>query len=64
LFFSLILWNPFQTKIERILDAEMDGYNMAVRWLELMELKKPANYFADSMEMPKAKRPPAEKAAA
>jgi chemotaxis protein MotA len=64
LFFSLILWNPFQAKIERILDAEMDGFNMAVRWLELMELKKPANYFGDSMEMPKAKRPPAEKVAA
>jgi chemotaxis protein MotA len=63
LFFSLTLWTPMHAKIERILDAEMDGYNMAVRWLELMELKKPANYFGDSQELPRPKKSDAEKAA-
>lgn len=62
LFFSLTFWTPMHAKIERVLDTEMDGYNMAVRWLELMEARKPANFFADSVDIPKNKRITSEKA--
>lgn len=63
LFFSLAVWTPLHAKVERILDAEMDGYNMAVRWLELLEDRKPANYFGDSMDLPKQKKQAQEKVA-
>ena len=52
LFFSLAFWTPLQQKIEKILDAEMDGFNQALRWLELLEKRKPANYFADTVDHP------------
>ena len=49
LFFSLAMWTPLQQKLERVSEAENHGYNQAVRWLELLEKRKPANYFADSV---------------
>jgi chemotaxis protein MotA len=52
LFFSLVLWTPLQQKIERIIDVEVEGYNQVIRWLELLEKRKPANYFADSVNIP------------
>lgn len=50
LFFSLTLWTPMQQKIERVLDLELEAYNQSVRWLELLEKRKPANLFSDSLE--------------
>jgi len=52
LFFSLAVWTPFQQKIERVLDEELNGFNQVLRWLELLEKRKPANYFADSVGIP------------
>jgi len=53
LFFSLVMWTPLQQKIERVLDVEMDGFNQTIRWLELLEKRKPANYFADDVNSSK-----------
>jgi chemotaxis protein MotA len=52
LFFSLAFWTPIQQKVEGSMDAELEGYNQALRWVELLEKRKPANYFADSVDMP------------
>jgi chemotaxis protein MotA len=51
LFFSLAVWTPFQQKIERILSIEMQAYDQGLRWLELLEKRKPTSYFADSAEL-------------
>lgn len=56
LFFSLALWTPLQQKIEKVMDIEMEGFNQTLRWLELMEKRKPANYFADTVENPDKKK--------
>ena len=47
LFFSIILWTPIQQRLERILDVELEGFDQAIRWLELLEKRKPSDYFAD-----------------
>ncbi len=60
LFFSLAIWTPVQQKIERLLSIEMHGYDQSLRWLELLEKRKPTSYFADTAEItddkPKQKR--------
>jgi chemotaxis protein MotA len=60
LFFSLALWTPVQQKIERLLSVEMQGFDQSLRWLELLEKRKPTSYFADTAEIsddkPKARR--------
>lgn len=58
LFFSLALWTPMQQKVERVMDSELEGYHQALRWIELLEKRKPANYFGDSMhiEAPKGSK--------
>ncbi len=63
LFFSLVIWTPFQEKVERVRDAEMDGYNQALRWLELLESKKPTSYFTDYISVIKPRRTPQKEAA-
>lgn len=52
LFFSLILWTPLQTKAERIFDLRLESFDQTIRWVELMERRKPANYFAEGAEIP------------
>lgn len=47
LFFSLALWTPFQQKVERVLDGELEGCDQGLRWLDLLEKRKPSDYFAD-----------------
>lgn len=64
LFFSLALWTPMQQKVERVMDAEMDAYNQALRWIELIEKRKPANYFGDSMHIEQPKGAKDDKEAA
>ena len=49
LFFSVILWTPIQQKVERIMDMELEGYDQALRWLELLERRKPINYVEESL---------------
>ncbi len=60
LFFSLAVWTPIQQKVERLLTIEMDGYDQSLRWLELLEKRKPTSLFADSAHIsddkPKMKR--------
>jgi chemotaxis protein MotA len=59
LFFSLALWTPFQQKLERVLDIEMEGCDQTLRWLELLERRKPSDYFADAVDInpPPGNRP-------
>lgn len=60
LFFSLAVWTPIQQKLERILAIEMEGYDQSLRWLEVLEKRKPSSFFADTAEIsednPKPKR--------
>lgn len=63
LFFSLAVWTPMQQKIEHVLDVEIEGYNQAIRWIELLENRKPSNYFADSVDVPGAKEARSKEAA-
>lgn len=51
LFFSLVYWTPMQQKVEQVLDVEMAGYGQILRWLELLERRKPAAYFAETAEL-------------
>lgn len=64
LFFSLALWTPMQQKVERVMDAELEGYHQALRWVELLEKRKPANYFGDSMQISESKPSKGEEEAA
>lgn len=53
LFFSIAIWTPLQQRIERVLDAELEGFDQCIRWLELLEKRKPSEYFADSVGLQK-----------
>jgi flagellar motor component MotA len=59
LFFSLAIWTPNQQKLERVQEVELDGYNQIIQWLEFLEKRKPADYFADAAEL--AHQPAGEK---
>lgn len=61
LFFSLAVWTPMQQKVEQVLDLELEGYNQSLRWLELLEKRKPSNMFTDSLEHNKLKLVPESK---
>ena len=52
LFFSLVVWTPLQQKIERLLEVQLDGYNQVLQWLELIEKRKPSNYFEEAVDLP------------
>lgn len=52
LFFSLAIWTPIQQKIEKLLSIEMHGFDQSLRWLELLEKRKPTSYFADTADLP------------
>lgn len=55
LFFSVALWTPLQQRLERTLDLELEGFDQVIRWLELLDKRKPSEYFADVAEIPAAK---------
>ena len=57
LFFSLVIWTPLQQKVDRVMTAEIDGYDKTIRWLETLEKRKPANYFADAVDIKKLDAP-------
>lgn len=50
LFFSLAVWTPIQQRMERLLEAELFWYDQVIHYLELLEARKPAQYFADLSE--------------
>jgi len=52
LFFSLVLWTPLQQKLERLFDVEAGAYDQLAHWLELLEARKPSQYFADVLAEP------------
>ena len=47
LFFSLVLWNPAQQHLQRLLDLKLRSFEQALHWLELLIQRKPADYFVD-----------------
>ncbi len=49
LFFSLVLWNPIQNHFESVLDIRMRGFDQLIHWLEIMEERKPIQYFEDNI---------------
>ncbi len=51
LFFSMTIWQPLQQKVDRVMRAELDGYDKTIRWLETLEKRKPATYFADAVNI-------------
>lgn len=50
LFFSLVLWNPLQNYFESILDIRMRSYEQIIHWLEIMDERKPIQYFEDNLK--------------
>lgn len=59
LFFSLVLWSPFQHKVERLAVAIQKQYDQANHWLDLLEQRKPAQYLSEiaNRETPGSSRP-------
>ncbi|MBI3294204.1 MAG: MotA/TolQ/ExbB proton channel family protein [Deltaproteobacteria bacterium] len=51
LFFSMTVWTPLQAKVDRVMTAEIDAYEKTIRWLETLEKRKPATYFADAVNI-------------
>lgn len=51
LFFSLVFWTPLQQLLEAIAAEELNGYDRALHWLELLEKRKPAQYFSGAYEV-------------
>jgi chemotaxis protein MotA len=47
LFFSLVLWTPVQQHLQRLLDLKMRSFEQALHWLELLQQRKPSDYFVD-----------------
>lgn len=64
LFFSLVFWTPVQQKLERVLDIELERYDQCLRWLELLEKRKPADYFAEGAGVHPPQHQPQAKAGA
>ncbi len=60
LFFSLAVWTPIQQRFERLLEVELFWYDQVIHYLELLEARKPAQYFADLSEEAFAKAKKAE----
>ncbi len=48
LFFSIALWTPLQHRLEAYLELEMEGYERALHWLDLLDRRKPANYLSEA----------------
>lgn len=50
LFFSLVVWTPVQLRLEALLDSHIHGHEQILHWLELLEKRKPAQYFMEMVE--------------
>ena len=62
LFFSMVLWTPFKQKIERVMDLDLESMDQALNWVDVLEKRKPVNYFAANAEL-EASAEPERKAA-
>lgn len=61
LFVSLVVWTPLQNYLESILDARMRSFDQIEAWLEIMEDRKPIQYFEEQLSVdPNTKQGPAE----
>lgn len=47
LFFSLVIWSPFQHRLQSLRDVELDYHDHLIHWVDLMEKRKPAHYFEE-----------------
>jgi flagellar motor component MotA len=45
LFFSLALWTPMQQHLQRLFDLKMKSFDQVTHWLELLQERKPSDYF-------------------
>jgi flagellar motor component MotA len=52
LFFSLVLWTPLEQSLQTHLSSELRGIEQILHWLELLEHRKPAQYFSDQNVTP------------
>lgn len=46
LFFSLALWSPLQHRLQSMLDAQNQEFDLIDHWLALLETRKPPEYMA------------------
>lgn len=49
LFFSLVVWTPMLNRLESILDLRMAEFEHIQHWLEILEERKPIQYFEDAI---------------
>ena len=47
LFFSLVLWTPIVQHLKALREAELNGYEQVLHWLELLEERKPTQYLSE-----------------
>jgi chemotaxis protein MotA len=45
LFFSLLLWTPLNHRMETYRDVEIQSYEQLLLWLDLIDKRKPVQYF-------------------
>lgn len=50
LFCSLVVWTPIEHYLDHILSSHQRCLDQAEHWLELLERRKPAEYFIDEMD--------------
>ncbi len=46
LFFSIVIWTPIQARLQRLLQVELHVYDQVMHFLELLEKRKPAQYYS------------------
>lgn len=51
LFFSIVVWAPFCQKLQKLKKVKVRACEQGLRWLELLEKRKPATMFADSVDI-------------
>lgn len=56
LFFSIVVWTPIQGKLEKLMHFEVEICDQALRWLDMLEKRKPVTHFADSESITKPKK--------
>jgi flagellar motor component MotA len=49
LFFSLVFWTPLQNRLESLGDSRSRNFDHIHDWLQLLESRKPIQYFEDSL---------------
>ena len=52
LLFSLVFWTPLEQTLQNYLASELRGIDQTLHWLELLEQRKPAQYFSEHHNPP------------